>query len=161
MDPRAAHLIRTLELERHPEGGYYREIWRSPLTVEPADGRGRRAGSTTIYFLLAGEVSRWHRVRSDEIFQYCEGAPFELLHMPPHEWNIERTRLGPPIDQHASFLHCIPAGWWQAGRSLGAYTLVTCTVAPGFEFADFELLADHADLVAELGDACPEAVPFV
>jgi predicted cupin superfamily sugar epimerase len=158
MDARAEHLIRTLGLAPHPEGGYYREIWRSPLTVEPADGRGRRAASTVIHFLLpSGDVSRWHRVRSDEIFQYCEGAPFELLHLPPGSWNLQRTHIGP----ETSFSRCIPAGWWQASRSSGSYTLVTCIVAPGFEFADFEILGDHAELAAELHRACPEAVPFV
>lgn len=158
MDPRAEHLIRTLGLASHPEGGYYREIWRSPLRVEPADGRGSRAASTVIHFLLpAGDVSRWHRVRSDEIFQYCEGAPFELLHMPKGSWNLQRTRIGP----EPAFSHCVPAGCWQASRSSGAYTLVTCTVAPGFEFADFEILADHGELAAELRRASPEAVPFI
>ncbi|HET8623736.1 MAG TPA: cupin domain-containing protein [Gemmatimonadales bacterium] len=160
-EPRVAELIRTLELALHPEGGYYREIWRAPLAIEPADGRGRRAALTVIYFLLpGGGVSRWHRVRADEVWHHCEGAPLELLRLPPNEWRLHRSRLGPLTEQQTP-VHCVPAGWWQAARSLGSYTLVSCTVAPGFEFADFELLAEHAELAAELGRAVPEAVAFL
>jgi predicted cupin superfamily sugar epimerase len=162
VEPRVAELIRTLELRPHPEGGYYREIWRAPLAVDPADGRGRRAACTVIYFLLpAGEVSRWHRVRSDEIWQHSEGAPLELLQLLPGEWRLQRTRLGSPATAEQMPLHCAPAGWWQAAQSLGTYSLVNCTVAPGFEFVDFELLAERPQLAAELGRALPEAVAFL
>lgn len=162
LEPRVAELIRTLELRPHPEGGYYREIWRAPLTVEPADGRGRRAAGTAIYFLLpGGAVSRWHRVRSDEVWQHVEGAPLELLQLPPDEWRLHRTRLGSLAAEQQRPLHCVPAGWWQAAVSLGSYTLVSCTVAPGFEFADFQLLAERPELAAELGRALPDAVAFL
>ena len=161
MDRRAAELIRMLELRPHPEGGFYGEIWRSRLGVEPADGRGRRAAGTAIYFLLpAGAVSRWHRVRSDEIWQHCEGALLELLQMPGDEWRLHRVRLGALGPEQAP-VHCVPAGWWQAARSEGAYTLVSCVVAPGFEFTDFEMLADRPNLAAELGQTLPEALPFI
>jgi uncharacterized protein len=162
LEPRVGELIRTLELGPHPEGGYYREIWRAPLTVEPADGRGQRAALTVIYFLLpGGAVSRWHRVRSDEVWQYVEGAPLQLLQMRPDEWRLQRSRLGSPATDQQTPLDCVPAGWWQAARSLGSYTLVSCAVAPGFEFADFELLAERAELAAELGRALPEALEFL
>ena len=161
MDERVQHLIQTLELRDHPEGGYYREIWRSPLSVTPSDGRDPRAALTAIYFLLpAGAVSRWHRVRSDEVWQHCEGAPLELLQLPPAGWALQRSRLG-PLDQDQGPVVTVPAGWWQAAHSLGAYTLVICTVGPGFDFADFELLAEREELVAELGRVVPEAVRFV
>ena len=162
LEPRAAELIRTLELAPHPEGGYYREIWRAPLPVEPGDGRGRRAALTVIYFLLRrGAVSRWHRVRSDEVWQHVEGDPLELLQLPPDEWRLQRSRLGArATDQHTP-IHCVPAGWWQAARCLGSYTLVSCSVAPGFEFADFELLAERPELAAELGRTLPEVVGFL
>lgn len=161
LEPRAAELIRTLELGPHPEGGYYREIWRARLGVEPADGRGRRAALTAIYFLLpAGAVSRWHRVRSDEIWQHCEGAPLELLQVPPDHLRLHRARLGPLTPEQAP-IHCVAAGWWQAAQSHGPYSLVSCTVGPGFEFGDFDLLADHAELAAALSRALPEAIPFV
>lgn len=162
LEPRAAELIRTLKLKPHPEGGYYQEVWRAPLAVEPADGRGRRAALTVIYFLLpGGAVSRWHRVRSDEIWQHVEGAALELLQVPPDEWRLQRNRLGPPAADQQTPLHCVPAGWWQAAWCPGSYTLVSCVVAPGFEFADFELLAEQAELAEELGRALPEAIRFL
>jgi predicted cupin superfamily sugar epimerase len=116
---------------------------------------------TVIYFLLpGGAVSRWHRVRSDEVWQHIEGAPLELFELRPDEWRLHRSRLGSDTDQQTA-LHCVPAGWWQAASSLGSYTLVSCAVAPGFEFADFELLAERAELAVELGRALPEAVRFL
>ena len=158
---RAAELIRTLELVPHPEGGYYREIWRSGQSVEPADGRGARAALTGIYFLLtAGAVSRWHRVRSDETWHFCEGAPLELLQMQAPRLAVHRTRLG-ALGSDQRPVQCVPASCWQAARSLGGYTLVSCTVAPGFEFADFELLSDHDDLAAEVRRIQPEASSLI
>ena len=161
LEPRVTELIRTLELKPHPEGGYYREIWRAELGVEPADARGPRAALTAIYFLLpAGAVSRWHRVRSDELWQYCEGAPLELLEVPADAGRLLRARLGPFVPGQAP-AHCVPAGWWQAAQSYGSYSLVTCAVASGFEFADFELLSAHAEQAAALCRALPEARLFV
>ncbi|HYF39831.1 MAG TPA: cupin domain-containing protein [Gemmatimonadales bacterium] len=162
MEPGAAELIRTLELRPHPEGGYYREIWRASLAVAPADGRGQRPALTTIYFLLpGGAVSRWHRVRSDELWQHIEGAPLELLQLAPDEWQLRRTRLGFPQTGEETPLHHVPAGWWQAAQTLGSYTLVSCTVGPGFDFADFELLAERGELAAELGRKLPEAAALL
>ena len=144
----------------HPEGGYYRETWRGPLGVEPVDGRGARAALTSIYFLLpAGAISRWHRVRSDEVWHHTEGAPLELLLVPPNEMRLERLRLG-PLAPDQEPVRCVPATWWQAARSLGDYTLAGCTVGPGFEFSDFELLSDRPQLAEELYKALPEAAPF-
>ena len=157
---RVAELVRTLGLEPHPEGGYYREIWRGALGVAPGDGRGDRAALTSIYFLLpAGAISRWHRVRSDEVWHHYEGAPLELLLVPPDDYRLERVRLGPLGPEQAP-VRCAPAGWWQGAQSLGAYTLVGCTVGPGFEFADFELLADRSQLADALCRALPEAARF-
>jgi predicted cupin superfamily sugar epimerase len=157
---RVAELIRDLQLVPHPEGGYYREIWRGRLEVEPVDGRGGRAALTSIYFLLpAGAVSRWHRVRSDELWHHYEGAPLELLLVPPGEPRLERLRLG-PLGPEQEPVRCVPARWWQAARSLGPYTLVGCTVGPGFEFSDFELLSDQDRTADAPFDALPEAAPF-
>ena len=157
---RVAELIDRFELVPHPEGGYYREIWRGSLAVEPVDGRGSRVALTSIYFLLpAGAISRWHRVRSDEIWHYYEGAPLELLLVPPNEFKLERLRLG-PLGSDQAPVRCAPATWWQAARSLGAYTLVGCTVGPGFEFADFEMLRDVDQIADALCSALPEAGPF-
>jgi predicted cupin superfamily sugar epimerase len=158
---RGAELIRLLDLTPHPEGGFYREIWRSPASVEPADGRGTRAALTGIYFLLPAEaVSRWHRVRSDEIWHFCEGAPLELLQTRSGKWTLERVRVGPKAPGQMP-VHCVPADSWQAARSLGLYTLVSCTVGPGFDFADFELLSDQPAAAAELRQAQPDATAFI
>ncbi|MCX6366560.1 MAG: cupin domain-containing protein [Armatimonadetes bacterium] len=133
MHPRAQELIETLQLTPHPEGGFFREVFRSAKTVTPSDGRPIRSALTTIYFLLpAGAYSRWHQVLSDEVWHFYEGAPLELL------CDDERWILG-PVGERQSPTHTVPAGAWQAARSLGEYTLVGCTVGPGFEFADFSL----------------------
>jgi predicted cupin superfamily sugar epimerase len=146
MDARAAHLIASLSLTPHPEGGYFREVYRSASRVQTTDGRGERAAVTTIDFLLVeGQVSRWHRVASDEAWHYYEGASLELLTADERFETIERIRVGAvgpvgPVDDDRQAVHVVPARRWQAARSLGAYTLVGCTVAPGFDFADFEML---------------------
>ena len=160
-DPRVATLVRSLELAPHPEGGFYREIFRSAARVAPADARGARAALTSIYFLLpGGEVSRWHRVRSDELWHHCEGASLELWLARPDTFELCTRHLGPLDGEHAP-VEGVPAGYWQAARSTGAYTLVSCSVAPGFEFADFELLADAGALAEELCSQRPDARPFV
>jgi uncharacterized protein len=139
---RARDLITMLDLKPHPEGGYYGELYRSESSVTPADGRGDRAALTTIYFLLpAGIVSRWHRVQSDEVWHFYEGAPLELWIASPSGDRIDRRQVG-PLDNRQRPVHTVPAGWWQAARSTGEYTLVGCTVGPGFDFKDFALAAD-------------------
>lgn len=146
MEPRPLELIRLLNLQPHPEGGYYRQIYRSENQVlRGIDGVERRA-LTTIYFLLtAGSCSRWHKVLADEVWHHYEGAALELLSFPPDGANLVSHRLG-PLAQGSSPVHVVPAGWWQAARPLGAYALVGCTVAPGFEFEDFTLLADLPEI---------------
>ena len=122
----ADRLIAQLGLKPHPEGGHFRESFR--------DTKPGRAFSTAILFLLkAGEVSRWHRVDAAEVWHYYRGAPLELT--------VEKTRhvLGAAIEQGEMPQILVPAGAWQMARSLGDYTLVGCTVAPGFEFSGFEM----------------------
>jgi uncharacterized protein len=138
---RAAELVRLLALEPHPEGGHFRQIHRSAHRV-PGFGGAPRAAMTQIYFLLAaGERSRWHRVASDEVWHFYEGSPLDLLTIDPTDRRLGRHRLGAVGGGTVPTL-VVPAATWQAARSTGAYTLAGCTVAPGFEFADFELLAD-------------------
>ena len=135
MHPRAIELIDILHLVPHPEGGYFREVFRSIQTVQPSDSRPTRAALTTIYFLLpAGAYSRWHQVLSDEVWHFYEGAPLELL------CDEQCWVLGPVTsNSEQALVQIVPAGAWQAARSLGEYTLVGCTVGPGFDFADFTL----------------------
>jgi predicted cupin superfamily sugar epimerase len=147
---RASTLIATLGLIPHPEGGYYAEAYRSTVTVQPADERGSRPALTTIYFLLpAGAVSRWHRVLSDEVWHFYEGAPLDLWMGPPDPVAVNRSRLG-PLGSGQRPVATVPAGWWQAARSTGDYTLVGCTVGPGFDFRDFGLAADQPAAAAAL-----------
>src|SRR5579864_7739141 len=123
----ADRLIQLLDLKPHPEGGHFRETFRD----SPSAGRSH---STAIYFLLkAGEVSRWHRIDAAEVWHFYRGAPLEL------RIGKEAHVLGPGIDEAQVPQIVVPAGAWQAARSLGDYTLVGCTVSPGFEFAHFEL----------------------
>lgn len=155
MTDRAAELVAALGLIPHPEGGYYGELYRSDRIVQPADARGPRAALTTIYFLLpAGAVSRWHRVQSDEVWHFYEGAPLDLWLALPGGDPIDRHRLG-PLDAAQRPVWTVPAGWWQAARSTGAYTLVGCTVGPGFDFDDFALAADLPSAAAALRSHSP------
>ncbi len=142
MHPRAVSLIQQLELQPHPEGGYYREVFRSAWQVRPDDRRTARNALTSIYYLLPdGGFSRWHRVHSDEVWHFYEGEPLELFWLDEADTKWVRDVLGPVGDGVAP-VRCVPAGRWQAARSTGSYTLVGCSVGPGFDFADFELLAD-------------------
>jgi predicted cupin superfamily sugar epimerase len=158
VDGRAAELIRFLGLEPHPEGGHFLEVFRSERTLRPPGGHGPRSAATHIYFLLAsGERSRWHRLGADEVWHFYEGSPLDLYTIAPAASRVEHRRLGPLEAAFPTF--AVPARTWQAARPTGAYTLAGCTVAPGFEYADFELLAlSPAELGrlraagAELGD---------
>lgn len=128
----AAEIIELLGLQPHPEGGHFRETFR-----DPRDVNGRSVG-TAIYFLLAaGERSHWHRVDAAEIWHYYAGAPL-ALHIERTD-RIETLKLGPDLAAGERPQAVIPAETWQSAESLGAWTLIGCTVAPGFDFAGFEL----------------------
>ena len=155
MNDRAAHLIEALGLETHPEGGHYREVYRSPDRVT-AGSRGERPAVTTIYFLLtAGDCSRWHVVQSDEIWHYYEGDPLELLILDPETLEARRVVLG-PFDTNQEPVYVVAAGQWQAARPTGDYTLVGCSVGPGFEFADFRLMRDEPATERRVRQAHPD-----
>ncbi|MGE0023485.1 MAG: cupin domain-containing protein [Hyphomicrobium sp.] len=129
----ADRIIAELGLVPHPEGGHFRETFRDP---EPAGARGH---ATAIYFLLrAGEISRWHRVDAVEIWHWYAGAPLALATAPPGAASTT-LRLGPDILAGERPQGVVAKGCWQQARSLGAWTLVGCTVAPAFEFSGFEL----------------------
>jgi predicted cupin superfamily sugar epimerase len=132
----AADIIRLLNLEPHPEGGHYCQTFRDPAE------HGGRAASTAIYFLLArGERSHWHRVDAAEAWHYYAGAPLELEISNNGGAGIERIRLGSDLLAGERPQAVVPARAWQAATSLGDWTLVGCTVAPGFMFSGFELAA--------------------
>lgn len=132
-EPAAAEIIARLELVPHPEGGHYRETFRDPRNMH--DGR---AASTAIYFLLArGERSHWHRVDAAEVWHYYAGAPLALAIA--DESGRRELHLGNDLMAGHAPQAVVPAGAWQSACSLGDWTLVGCTVAPGFEFFGFEL----------------------
>jgi hypothetical protein len=145
--PRTAEV---LDLAPHPEGGWYRETWRSPLESVPAGYPGPRAAATVIYFLLLpGEESRWHRVRSDEVWLWHSGGPLTLLDGGDGERpaasaaGADVVTIGPDLAAGQVPQHVVPGGHWQAARPAGDLeVLVSCVVAPGFDFADFTLLPD-------------------
>jgi predicted cupin superfamily sugar epimerase len=144
MPDRARALVAQLGLLPHPEGGFYREIFRSPATVRAPHGAARSA-LTVIHFLLPrGAHSALHRVAADEAWHFVEGDPLELCWIADDD-TLHRVRLG-PLGAGAVPAAVVPAGAWQACRSEGDYTLVACDVAPGFDFADFALLRDHPAL---------------
>jgi uncharacterized protein len=152
---RSAALIEQLGLRPHSEGGHFVEVFRSESRVALADGRAQRRALTTIYYLLAGtDVSRWHQVRSDEIWHFCEGAPLELLVLSKDARDARSSTVGALAEGHEP-MTVVLAGEWQAARSTGGYTLVACAVAPGFEFADFQLARDVQPIAAAIGKHHP------
>ena len=143
MHPRAAELVRELQLVAHPEGGYYRRLFTS---AQQAAG-GRSACSSILFLLPAGAASRWHRVDADELWFFHEGAPLELL-VSDGPKVLRAERLGPVAPAQLP-QRVVPAAAWQAARSLGDFTLVSCSVAPEFRFEGFRLLADDSLAQAE------------
>ncbi len=129
----AAEIIARLDLKPHPEGGHFRETFR-----DSANGRDRRSASTAIYFLLArGERSHWHRIDAAEVWHYYAGSPLALSIA--HDGPADTIRLGVDLAAGERPQAVVPAHAWQAAESLGDWTLVGCTVAPGFDFSTFEL----------------------
>jgi len=127
----AADVIALLDLQPHPEGGFYRETFRDTQAVE-----GRSVG-TAIYFLLAeGQASHWHRVDATEIWHFHAGAPLELRIA---DTEVQHIVLGSDLVAGERPQAVVPSLAWQAARTLGAWTLVSCTVSPGFDFAGFEM----------------------
>ena len=132
----ADDIVSALELSPHPEGGYYRETFRDSVEV----GRAR---STAIYYLLkAGEVSHWHRVDVAEVWHWYAGAPLELRQA-ADAGTVSVQVLGNNLTKGEVPQIVVPASFWQSAKSLGDWTLVGCTVAPGFEFNKFELAPEN------------------
>lgn len=129
-------VIQTLGLQPHPEGGWYAETWRTPAP------EGQRSPGTAIYYALGeGERSHWHRVDATEIWHWHAGAPLELSLAATGSDTPAALILGPDLAAGQRPQGVVPTLHWQAARSLGAWTLVGCTVSPGFEFRGFEMAA--------------------
>lgn len=156
----AQELIRILGLKPHPEGGFYRETYwaagKIPAGVLPSAFHGDRSFCTCIYFLLpSGSCSRFHRIASDEIWHFYLGGPLELIQLGGEE-EARRILLGPNLEQGEQLQCVVPAGCWFAARPLSSWSLVGCTVAPGFDFAEFELASRE-----ELLKVYPQARPLI
>jgi uncharacterized protein len=148
----AQQLIQALGLQAHPEGGFYKETWRSSITlpqgVLPEGYEGNRSAGTSILFLLpTGHCSRWHRVKSAELWFHQAGDPLELrvtenLELRATE-NIDTETSPIFLGQDFCFQSIVPPNWWQRAKPIAGsagYSLVGCVVVPGFDFADFELI---------------------
>ena len=131
--PTSKEVIAALELRPHPEGGHYRETFR-----DSRESEGRSAGTAIYYLLDVGEVSAWHRVDAAEIWHWYAGAPPGLTKRANGQ-AAAADHLGPDLLRQQRPQLVVPAGHWQTATSLGSWTLVGCTVAPGFDFAGFEL----------------------
>ena len=145
----ATFWIKTLGLTPHPEGGWFRETYRSSEFIPPAGlpdrFQGPRSFCTAIYFLLEqGQFSAFHRIRSDEIWHFHEGASL-TVHMLSPTGERHELLLGRCAEKGQRFQAVVPAGCWFGAETGGDFALVSCTVAPGFDFNDFEM-ADRADL---------------
>lgn len=153
---KAAALIKDLDLTPHPEGGYYREVYRSDLLlISPRTGK-QRAAVTDIYFLLVrGQFSRFHLVIHDEIWNFYEGDPLQLVNFDQTACTLSSTVLGHRT-QPVCYKHTIRGNTYQAAEPLGDYALVGCTVAPGFDFADFSFLDSDPESLEKLHRTFPE-----
>lgn len=135
MDAVALALITRLGLAPHPEGGHFRRCYASALHTG-----GRPAVTAIHYLLVRGERSHWHRVDADECWHWQQGGTLELRMLDPHGRSLHVCRLG-GAEAGETPMQIVPAGWWQSARPLENFSLVACTVSPGFVWEGFELLA--------------------
>ena len=135
----AERIIRALDLAPHPEGGWYRQTWAGP------QAGGRASGTAILFLLRSGERSHWHRVDADEIWLWHAGAAL-ILSMAADAGGAREARMGPQVLAGEAVQAVVPAGWWQAARTTGAFSLVSCTVSPGFRFEGFELAPPGFDI---------------
>lgn len=152
MNPIVQQIIQFYQLLPHPEGGYYKETYRSaeliPLNSLPERFTGERNFSTAIYFLLVeNSFSAFHRIQSDECWHFYTGDSVDIHVLHPNG-NYELIKLGNNIEIGEQYQAMVPAGAWFASKTNGNYSLVGCTVSPGFDFADFEL-ANAVELASQ------------
>lgn len=148
-------IIAKYQLQPHPEGGYFRELYRSEQVLNsPINGKKRNT-ITHIYFLLAqGQISRFHKVLHDEIWNFYEGSPLKLI-------EFDGNRIQETIIGNQDYFKVIKGGVFQAAESMGEYSLVGCSVAPGFDFNDFSFITGESSLIKIFESNYPEFMRFV
>ena len=162
---RKQELINTLELIPHPEGGYYKETYRSEGSISkdalPKEYSGDRSYSTGIYFMLTADTfSAFYKINKDEIWHFYDGSPIEL-HMITEDGDYSCVHIGRDIENGEHLQYVVPGGVWFASRvkDNAEYSLLGCTVSPGFDFADFilpnttemtVLFPRHVEIIGEL-----------
>lgn len=137
----ARDYVELLKLQAHPEGGYFAENYRSSLEIQAAGFEGIRNAATSIYFLLeAGQFSALHRIKSDEIWHFYEGGPLNIIEIDLNG-ALVISRLGRNLPEGEKLSYTVKAGHWFGSRPAAGtkFSLVGCTVSPGFDFADFEM----------------------
>lgn len=148
---KAEDWISKLDLQAHPEGGHFKEVYRSEESIAsqalPNRFSGDRSLATSIFYLLRkGEISKFHKIKSDEIWHFYDGAPIHIIQI-DIEGKLTKNKLGIDAGNEMRPQLVVHAGDWFAAQSLGDYTLAGCTVSPGFDFTDFEI-ADRKKLIS-------------
>jgi len=161
MDKRAKELIDVFHLMEHPEGGYFREVYRSDQKIKIDALGNERSWLTDIYFLLTeNDISRFHRVKHDEIWNFYEGAPITLIEIHPSSLDINEVTIGSP-GPLLTYKHCVKGNIWQAAYSHGRYSFVGCTVSPGFEYDDFQMMTDCKEVKIAVLAKYPELEEYI
>ena len=157
-----SHILqKEFSLEKHPEGGYYRQTYQSSIGLKSPVVMSERSAVTDIYYLLVkGQMSLFHKVLHDEIWHFYEGDPLRLILFDQHEGKSEETILG-NYRGKVQYKRVVPGNIYQAAIPLGEYSLVGCTVAPGFDFADFMFLRDDEVSLKRLEKSFPEFAKYV
>lgn len=148
MHPRVEELIRTLELAPHPEGGYFRRIFESSKRTE-VNGIERPTLTAIKFLIPAGIITRWHRVDATEIWDWHEGGPLELSMFDPETRSLSRAQLDTSA-RGGQQAQVVPAGIWQSARTLGEYSLMDCSVSPGFVWMGFQLLEERSEVADQI-----------
>lgn len=162
MHQRALELINKLQLTKHPEGGYYKEVFRSDVRVYSEKIKAHRQAMTDIYFLLPkGEVSKFHNVIHDEIWHFYEGDPIKLHITDEKGHNYESSILGKKNASVINYKFTVKGEYWQAAETMGDYSLVGCTVGAGFDFEDFKLLDRESEMSSTICQNNPELGKFI
>jgi len=161
--PDVEEIVLKNAMQPHPEGGFFKETYRASTRVSVSQPDGtviERSAATAILFLITGSnVSRLHRIKSDEIWHFYGGSPLTVVELDDATLKIKHTHIGPNVTNSEVVQHVVPAGKWFGSYSDGAYSFVGCTVSPGFEFSDFEL-ASSKDL-RNVFASVPEATAVI